>query len=384
MLGRESLLLGAVIDFIKAWAVSRLLVPTIAHQGRQAMHVPGGAEQAAGASAGAVFPPLLRSQIAGTVDSNFHAVDIARPGATPLEEARQVADSNLAKARAELEETQAALRSAGAHAGRLVAAAGTSAADLARAQREDEANIVAICIRMRERDAAGRQMVARSAAVLPPPSSSAARAAERQAEQLQAAVRCGDWPGAASEFPASTALLIGLVSAACGNRLSPVLLDSYRGAITNALKMVEAEVELRCRKEAAGQTAASAKNALEARLMQPSTPLERRVAELERELAEAKAHVRCVERQDGAMLRDEREKRHAAESKLRQLQERMAAYTAGVHAASSNSGDGDSVTLVAPRREKGNAHRHADVGGGGATTQRAAAKPTRIPAPRYR
>ncbi len=343
------------------------------------MHAAGGAELAGG---GGAFPPLLRSQIAGTVDSNFHAVDIARPGATPLEEARQAAGTNLARARAELEETQAALRLAGAHAGRLVAAAGTSASDLARAQREDEANLVAICIRMRERDAAGRQMVARSAAVLPPPSSSAARAAERQAEQLQAAVRCGDWPGGASEFPASTALLIGLVSAACGNRLSPVLLDSYRGAITNALKMVEAEVELRCRKEAAGQTAASAKNALEARLMQPSTPLERRVAELERELSEAKAHIRCVERQDGAMLRDEREKRHAAESQLRQLQERIAAHTAGVHSA-SNSGESDSGTLVAPRRE-GRAHGHSGVGGGGTKSQRAAAMPSRIPAPRHR
>lgn len=322
------------------------------------------------ASEAQALPALLRPP---TVDSpvppvNSAHVNSAQPGPTPLEAARQAADSNLAKARAGLEETQNALRSAGAHAGRLVAASGTSAANLARAQREDEASLVAICIRMRERDVAGRQMAARSAAVLPPPSSSAARAAERQAEQLQAAVRCGDWPAAASEFPASTALLIGLVSAACGNRLSPVLLDSYRSAITNALKMVEAEVELRCRKEAAGQTAVVAKNALEARLMQPSTPLERRVAELERELAEAKAHIRCVERQDGAMLREEREKRHAAESKLRQLQERMAAHNA---------------SLVAPRRAGGHTHGDADVGGGGTTNQRAARR-TRIPGPRHR
>ena len=315
------------------------------------------------ASAAQALPALPRPPTVGST----RPVNSAQP-VSPLEAARQAADSNLAKARAGLEETQNALRSAGAHAGRLVAASGTSAANLAQAQREDEASLVAICIRMRERDVAGRQIAARSAAALPPPSSSAARAAERQAEQLQAAVRCGDWPGAASEFPASTALLIGLVSAACGNRLSPMLLDSYRGAITNALKMVEAEVELRCRKEAAGQTAMDAKNALEARLMQPSTPLERRVAELERELAEAKAHIRCVERQDGAMLREEREKRHAAESKLRQLQERMAAHNA---------------SLVAPRRAGGHTHGHAAVGDGGTTSQRAARR-SRIPGPRHR
>ena len=350
--------------------------------------VSAGALEQPRATEGGTLPALLRSQIGPVVDSNFRPVDIGRPGRSPLENARQSADSNLAKARAELEQTQAALRSAGAHAGRLVAQAGTSTADLARAQREDEANLVAICIRMRERDAAGRRMVARSEAVLPPPDSAAARAAERQAEQLRAAVRWGDWPGGASSFPASTALLIGLVSAACGNRLSPVLLDSYRGAITNALKMVEAEVELRCRKEAAGQTAADAKNALEARMMQPSTPLERRVAELERELAEAKAHVQCVERQDGAMLREERERRHAAESKLRQLQERVAAHTSAVPSGggggSGSGGGGGGGVVVAERRGGGGARGRAGLAEGGPKARRAVNGPSRIPGPRRR
>ena len=267
-------------------------------------------------------------------------------GVSRIEAARQSAEAQLEKARADLESTRTQLDRAGAQAGKLVASAGASTADLARAQMEDERSLIAICVRMRERDEAGRRMAERSAAAMPA-EPAAVRAAERQAEQLQAAVRCGDWPGASSQFPASTALLIGLVSAACGNRLGPVLLDSYRSAIVNALKMVEAEVEVRCAREAAEQRVQGLAAAAQKRMFEPATPLERRAAELEMELAAAKAQIACVEQQDGALLAEERGLRAAAEAKLRQLEERVAGRSewrgsSGAAAARRASGRGGS------------------------------------------
>ena len=106
-------------------------------------------------------------------------------------------------------------------------------------------------------------------------------------------------------------------------------------------------------------------------MMQPSTPLERRVAELERELAEAKANIQFVERQDGQMLNDEREQRYAAESKLRQLYERVAAHT-------------NAAQVAEPKRRQGagGPGGRAGAAAGGAKARRAAGGPSKIPGPR--
>ena len=58
---------------------------------------------------------------------------------------------------------------------------------------------------------------------------------------------------------------------------------------SQALKMVEAEVEVRCAREAAEQRVQGRAAAAQKRMFEPATPLERRVAELEMELAAAKA-----------------------------------------------------------------------------------------------